>query len=88
MSFKDNVITELTLRNYHDLSKIQLFTKKDEVADCYDKMIKMLNEAVLSQRDVINLLKNLTLNTIGQSNEDYLNYQENMNKRKMQRDLK
>ena len=51
-------------------------------------MVRMLNEALISQRDVINLLKNLTLNTIGQSNEDYLNYQENMNKRKMQRDLK
>ena len=88
MSFKDDLITELTLRNYHDLKRIAIFSDQDKVADCYDKMVVYLNNALLSQRDVINLLKNLTLNTIGQSNEDYLAYQEHMNKQKFQREMK
>jgi len=88
MSYKNDVITRLTLKNYHDLSQIQVFTNQDKVADCYDIMIKTLNQAVLSQRDVINLLKNLTLNTIGQSNEDYIAYQEKQNLKKFQDELK
>ena len=88
MSFKDDMITQLTLRNYHDIDNITEFGNHDKVGDCYDKIINMLNNANITQRDVINLLKNLTLNTIGQSNEDYLEYRENINKKQFQRDLK
>ena len=88
MSFKDDMITQLTLRNYHDINNITVFSDQIKIAECYDKIILMLNEANITQRDVINLLKNLTLNTIGQSNEDYLAYKEKINKKKFQRDLK
>ena len=88
MSFKDDMITQLTLKNYHDINNITEFSEHDKVGICYDKIIKMLNSANITQRDVINLLKNLTLNTIGQSNEDYLTYKENINKKQFQRDLK
>ena len=88
MSFKEDIITELTLRNYHDLNKIAEFSDQVKVADCYDKMVVYLNKAVISQRDVINLLKNLTLNTIGQSNEDYIEYREKNQKRKFQKEMK
>ena len=88
MSFKDDMITQLTLRNYHDINNITVFKDQIKIAKCYDKIIRMLNEADITQRDVINLLKNLTLNTIGQSNEDYIKYQEDKNRKQMQRDLK
>lgn len=88
MSFKEKFITHLTLKNYHDLRQISEFSEHEKIADCYDNIVVMLNNANISQRDVINMLKNLTLNTIGQSNEDYLKFQEYLNKRKFQRDLK
>lgn len=88
MSFKDEFITHLTLKNYHDLSRIAEFSEREKIADCYDNIVVMLNNANISQRDVINMLKNLTLNIINQSNEDYIKFQEDINKQKFQRDLK
>ncbi len=88
MSFKQNVINDLTLSAYHNLNNISNIREIEKTTKVYLDIIKSLNKAKLTQNDVMNLLKHLTLNIIAQCNTHYIEDKEKQNKKQFQTDLK
>ncbi len=88
MSFKQNIIDSLTMNIYHDLKHITIIHEVKKVTKTYKEIVTLLNEAKLSQNDVMNLLKHVTLNVISQCNQHYINDQEKINKKQFQADFR
>lgn len=88
IDLKQNVIDTLTMNIYHNLEHITVIHEIEKTTKTYRKLIDVLNEAKLTQNDVMNVMKHLTLNVISQCNTHFLNNQEKINKKQFQHDLK
>ena len=88
MNIKDQAITELTLKQYADLTDLDKFRETDKVMECYDKIVDIINESNLYQADVISMVKRIAINTISQCNEEFVDYIEKIDKEQFQRENK
>ena len=88
MSFKNDKINDLALNDYHDISNLNRIKDPEKCQSLANDISDLLNESELSTFDIIQTLKNITFQAIRLSCEDFMEYQEKNELRKMQEDMK